>query len=76
LNLRLLALLAGTLPLAVILSSQLRIYCIEQGDCSPPIQLGAWLLVPLIIAWSVVMLMLVVRAGRWMLSRKRGHAPD
>jgi len=63
--------LAFTLPFAVVLSSQLRIYCVEQEDCSPPVQVGAWLLLPLVIAWLVVMLLLTVHAGRSMLTRRR-----
>lgn len=70
----LLATLAFTLPLLALLSSQLRIYCIEQGDCFPLVQVGAWLLVPLMIAWAVVILMLALRAGRLMLTRRHSRS--
>ena len=58
--------LALTLPLAVLVSSQLRIHCVEQGECSAPVQVGAWLLLPLVIVWLVVVLVLAVRVGRLM----------
>ena len=75
-NIALLAMLALTLPFAVVLSSQLRIYCVEQEDCSPPVQVGAWLLLPLVIAWSVVVLLLAVQAARLLLTRRRQRSRD
>jgi hypothetical protein len=70
----LLVTLAFTLPMLALLSSQLRIYCIEQGECFPLVQVGAWLLVPLMIAWVVVILVLALRGGRLMLTRRRSHS--
>ena len=72
----LLAMLACGLPFAVLLSSQLRIYCDEQEVCSLPVQVGAWLLVPLVIAWSAAVLVLVVLAARLMLTRRRRRSSD
>ena len=72
----LLVALACVLPLLIVLSSQLRIYCIAQGDCSLPVQVGAWLLVPLIITWTLAMLTLAWRAGRLLLTRSQRRSSD
>ena len=65
-----LVLVACALPFVVLLCSQLRLHCVEQGDCSPAEQVGAWLLVPLIVAWLAVVGLLAVRAGRWLRTRR------
>ena len=67
-----LVMLACALPLVVLLSSQLRIHCLEEGGaCAPEEQVGAWLLLPLIAAWIVVVLALAIRAARWLRNRTR-----
>ncbi len=53
--------LACLLPLLALLSSQLSMFCNEQGDCALPVQVGAWLLWPLVIAWLIVVTLIVFR---------------
>jgi hypothetical protein len=66
-----LVMLACVLPLVVLVSSQLRFPCVDDAACRPAEQVGAWLLVPSIVAWFVVVLTLVIRAGRRRWKRAR-----